>query len=145
MPVLRNRTSSSSLRNSRGRVMKSREQARCQATLAAIPSEAEDVDQVVDVRPGKIEALGGLGHIPVRLLERLAEQLRLETSRLFLKCQRVSLAPLALGGEVRENVRVLHVAQSFTGGAYDGGLDGVRELADIARPLCRLGSAKSIR
>src|SRR5205823_9593924 len=114
---------------------------RCQATLAAIPSEAEDVDQVVDVRPGKIEALGGLGHIPVRLLERLAEQLRLDTSLLFLKCQRLSLAPLAFGGEVRADVRVPHVAQSLTGGAYAGGVDGVRSLAGVTRPLCRLGSA----
>ena len=75
------------------------------------------------MRPREIEPAGGFDDVPLRLLQRLAQQVALEAARRFLEGRRA--VRLVGGGVVGEEVAALDVSGRFAGSANGGCLDGV--------------------
>src|SRR5882724_3420311 len=112
--------------------------ARALAGLASSSVEAVAFDEVVDVRPREIEPLRRFGDVPACRLERLLQKLALESVRLLLEAHHA----LALGIVVplfQLKMKRLDLEEAVSRCADHGRFDGVRQLADVARPLGGFG------
>lgn len=113
--------------------------------LGSASLETERLDQVVDVGARQLEAACGLLHVPAGLVERAAQQVRVEASRRLLERQAPIRLVLGRGSgrpaaeeRVAEDVGALHLRRTGAGGADHRGLHCVRELAHVPWPLRHL-------